>query len=51
MAKDSLGDVLGDFVGSPLGIALQLVLLAGLVLLVKIDWVSIARRRAGPAAA
>ena len=46
-AKDSLGDVLGDVIGSPLGIALQVALLGGLVLLLRIDWVAIARRRAG----
>ena len=43
-AKDSLGDVLADVVGSPLGIALQVLLLAGLVLLFRVDWVAIARR-------
>jgi membrane protein YqaA with SNARE-associated domain len=46
-AKDSLGDVLADVVGSPLGIALQILLLAGLVLLFRVDWVAIARRRGG----
>jgi uncharacterized membrane protein YdjX (TVP38/TMEM64 family) len=44
-AKDSLGDVLVDVVGSPLGIALQVIFLLGLVLLLKVDWVKIARRR------
>jgi hypothetical protein len=29
--------VLGDVLGSPLGIALQVVMLAGLVLLVRVD--------------
>jgi membrane protein YqaA with SNARE-associated domain len=37
-AKDSLGEVLGDVVGSPLGIELQVVMLAGLVLLLRVDW-------------
>jgi uncharacterized membrane protein YdjX (TVP38/TMEM64 family) len=46
-AKDSLGDVLSDVVGSPLGIALQILLLGGLVLLFRIDWVSIVRRQGG----
>jgi membrane protein YqaA with SNARE-associated domain len=46
-AKDSLGDVMSDVIGSPLGIALQVALLGGLVLLLRIDWVAIARRRAG----
>lgn len=43
-AKESLGEVLGDAIGSPVGIALQLAFLAGLVLLLRIDWVAIARR-------
>jgi len=43
-AKDSLGQVLGDVIGSPLGIALQLVMLAGLVLLFRIDWAAILAR-------
>ena len=37
-AKDSLGDVLEDAIGSPIGIAVQLVLLGGLVLLLRVDW-------------
>lgn len=37
-AKDSIGEVLTDAIGSPLGIALQLAMLAGLVLLVRVDW-------------
>jgi membrane protein YqaA with SNARE-associated domain len=37
-AKDSLGDVLSDVIGSPIGIALQVVFLAGLVLLLRVDW-------------
>jgi uncharacterized membrane protein YdjX (TVP38/TMEM64 family) len=37
-AKDSLGAVLTDAIGSPIGIALQVILLAGLVLLFRIDW-------------
>jgi uncharacterized membrane protein YdjX (TVP38/TMEM64 family) len=44
-AKDSLGSVLGDAFGSPLGIALQLVMLAGLVLLLRFDWAGWLRRR------
>jgi len=45
-AKESLGDVLVDVVGSPLGITLQLIFLLGLVLLFKLDWVKIAQRHA-----
>jgi uncharacterized membrane protein YdjX (TVP38/TMEM64 family) len=45
-AKESLGSVLGDAFGSPLGIALQLVMLAGLVLLLRFDWAGWLRRRA-----
>jgi hypothetical protein len=37
-AKDSLGDVLIDVIGSPIGIGLQVVFLAGLVLLLRVDW-------------
>jgi membrane protein YqaA with SNARE-associated domain len=44
-AKDSLGAVLGDAFGSPLGIALQLAMLAGLVLLLRFDWAGTLRRR------
>ena len=44
-AKDSLGDVLGDVISSPWGIALQVAMLAGLVLLLRIDWTAIVRRR------
>ena len=44
-AKDSLDDVLTDAIGSPLGIALQVIFLGGLVLLFRIDWVAILKRR------
>lgn len=37
-AKDNLREVLSDAIGSPLAIAFQVVMLAGLVLLVRIDW-------------
>jgi uncharacterized membrane protein YdjX (TVP38/TMEM64 family) len=46
-AKESFGDVLADAVGSPLGIAFQVVMLAGLVLLLKVDWA----KRLGPSTA
>jgi len=44
-AKDTLGSVLGDAFGSPLGIALQVAMLAGLVLLLRVDWADVLRRR------
>jgi uncharacterized membrane protein YdjX (TVP38/TMEM64 family) len=37
-AKESLGSILADAFGSPLGIALQVAMLAGLVLLLRVDW-------------
>ena len=37
-ARESLGSVLADAFGSPLGIALQVAMLAGLVLLLRVDW-------------
>jgi membrane protein YqaA with SNARE-associated domain len=43
-AEQTLGAVLGDVIGSPLGIALQLVMLAGLVLLLRVDWTAVAER-------
>jgi membrane protein YqaA with SNARE-associated domain len=47
---DSLGTVISDSLTSPLGIALQLVMLAGLVALVRVDWVGLLARRADRAA-
>lgn len=44
-AKDSLGDVLADAIGSPIGIAVQVLMLAGLVLLVRVDWTKRLPRR------
>ena len=44
-AKDSLGEALRNVIGSPLGIALQVAMLAGLVLLLRVDWVTVLRRR------
>ena len=50
-AQDELGDLVGDALTSPASIALQLALLAGLVVLVRTDWVRVLRRRAdGPPA-
>ena len=44
LAADSLGDVLRDVIGSPLGIALQLVMLGLLVALYRVDWARVAAR-------
>ena len=46
-AKESLGSVLDDAFASPWGIALQLVMLGGLVALLRVDWVKLLRRRGG----
>ena len=45
IAQSSLGDVFRESLSSPLGIALQVALLIGLVLLLRIDW----EKRFGPA--
>ena len=37
-AKDSLGDVFEDSLTSPAGIGLQIVMLAALVVLLRVDW-------------
>jgi len=47
-AKDSLGDVVADSLTSPLGIALQVLMLAALVLLLRIDWADRLGRRVAP---
>ena len=44
-AKDSLGDVLVDVIGSPWGIAFQVAVLAGLVLLLRVNWASLLESR------
>jgi membrane protein YqaA with SNARE-associated domain len=46
LADDTFGDVLRDSLTSPLGIALQVLMLGGLVLLVRIDWTRVLARRA-----
>jgi membrane protein YqaA with SNARE-associated domain len=38
VASDSLGAIVGDSLTSPLGIAVQLAMLLGLVALVRVDW-------------
>ncbi len=40
LAKESLGDTLTEAFKSPWGIALQIAMLAGLVLLLRVDWVA-----------
>jgi len=45
IVQSSLGDVFRESLSSPLGIAMQVILLIGLVLLVRIDW----ERLFGPA--
>ena len=45
--KDTFGDILIDSLRSPLGIALQVVMLAALVALVRVDWVAFLARRRG----
>lgn len=44
-AKESLGSVLADAFASPLGIALQVAMLGGLVLLLRVDWAARLARR------
>jgi membrane protein YqaA with SNARE-associated domain len=44
-AKESLDSVLTDAFASPLGIALQILMLAGLVALVRVDWAQVLGRR------
>ncbi len=43
-AKHSFGSIVRDSLTSPLGVALQVVMLAGLVALVKVDWVGVLTR-------
>jgi hypothetical protein len=44
MVKHSLGSIITDSFTSPLGIALQIVMLAGLVALVRVDWATLLTR-------
>lgn len=41
VAADNVGEVISESLSSPIGIAVQLVMLAGLAALVKIDWARI----------
>lgn len=45
LAEDGLGEIFADSLTSPLGLALQLVMLAMLVALVRVDWARILARR------
>ena len=47
-AKHSLGSVLSHGFASPLGVALQVLMLVAVVLLVRIDWTKRLGRRSGP---
>jgi uncharacterized membrane protein YdjX (TVP38/TMEM64 family) len=44
-AKDSLGSILTGAFASPLGVALQILMLLGLVLLIRVDWARVVGRR------
>lgn len=50
-ASDGLAEIVKDSLTSPLGIALQIVMLAGLVALVRVDWTRVLRGRGGGATA
>lgn len=45
LASDSLGDTLTGAFTSPLGVALQILMLAGLVALVRVDWLRVLARQ------
>jgi uncharacterized membrane protein YdjX (TVP38/TMEM64 family) len=45
LARESLGEVLGKALASPIGIALQIAMLIGIVALLRIDWASRLARR------
>lgn len=45
LASDSLGEIIGNSLTSPLGIAVQVVMLAGLIALLSLDWRRILRSR------
>jgi membrane protein YqaA with SNARE-associated domain len=48
LAEDNLGEIFADTLTSPVGVALQLVMLALLVVLVRVDWARILARRQPP---
>lgn len=41
LARDDLGDIFSGVIASPVGVAVQIVLLAGLVALLKADWTKV----------
>jgi uncharacterized membrane protein YdjX (TVP38/TMEM64 family) len=45
VAEDNLGELLDDSLTSPLGVGLQLLMLGGLVLLLRVDWAKLIARR------
>lgn len=45
LASETVGSLLGQALGSPLGIAVQVAFLAALVMLVRVDWVGRAKAR------
>jgi membrane protein YqaA with SNARE-associated domain len=45
LATHSLGGIVVDSLTSPIGIALQLIMLLALVLLVRVDWATVIQRR------
>lgn len=47
-AKDNFGGILTEAFASPLGVALQLLMLAGILLLVRIDWAKWLNQRGHP---
>jgi membrane protein YqaA with SNARE-associated domain len=47
LARDSLGDLVVRSLTSPVGIALQIAMLGGLVLLLRVDWAAHLRRHRG----
>jgi hypothetical protein len=44
LARESLGDAFAGVFTSPVGIALQLIVLVALVALVRVDWIALASR-------
>lgn len=49
-AEERFGSVIRESLGSPVSIAVQVALLAGLVALVRVDWVRVLERHHGPRA-
>jgi membrane protein YqaA with SNARE-associated domain len=47
-AQEGLGSVMTDAFASPLGVALQILMLVGLLALVRVDWTRVLTRRRAP---